>query len=93
MHDHSQSVSFSTAELDEFNEGELRTPSRRGTYSRFETESGASGIPAPSAIPMPSSRRQSGGGATGRRTSSGAGMRESIGSKLPSKLTDVGETY
>ncbi|KAK1756372.1 nuclear distribution protein nude 1 [Echria macrotheca] len=98
MHGHSQSVSYSTAEADELAaglDGELRTPSRRGTYSRLELE-GVSGIPPPSSIPMPSSaRRQSGGGSvTGRRASSGAGVG---GTGIPAhpsrKLEDVGETY
>ncbi|KAK1833573.1 nuclear distribution protein nude [Podospora conica] len=96
MHGHSQSVSYSTSEVDELGlDGEMKTPSRRGTYSRMELE-GMSGIPAPpSAIPMPSTiRRQSGGSsASGRRTSSGAGA--SLGNiGLPQrKLEDVGETY
>ncbi len=54
---------------------EFRTPSRRGTYSKFDLDSLAtSAIPAPSGIPMPNSRRQSGGPALtgpGRRISSG----------------------
>ncbi|CAK7216637.1 NADH:ubiquinone oxidoreductase [Sporothrix curviconia] len=50
--------------VDSLNNPEFRTPSRRGTYSKYELEAalngGASGIPAPSGIPMPGSRRQSG---------------------------------
>jgi len=93
MHGHSHSLSYNTAEVDELAlgvDGELRTPSRRGTYSRLEAE-GVTGIPAPSAIPMPSSaRRQSGSGSVaGRRTSSGAGAL--AGSART--LEDVGETY
>ncbi|KAK0639554.1 NUDE protein [Cercophora newfieldiana] len=96
MHGHSQSMSYSTAEADELAaglDGELRTPSRRGTYSRLEIE-GVTGIPAPSSIPMPSSaRRQSGGGSVvGRRTSSGAGL-ALAGTTNVRKLEDVGETY
>ncbi|KAK4444353.1 nuclear distribution protein nude 1 [Podospora aff. communis PSN243] len=97
MHGHSQSMSYSTAEADELAaglDGELRTPSRRGTYSRLELD-GVSGIPAPaSGIPMPSSaRRQSGGGSVaGRRTSSGAGL-ALPGTANLRKLEDVGETY
>ncbi len=92
-HGHSQSVSFSTAEMDELRdvEGELRTPSRRGTYSRLEIEGlgGSSAIPAPSSIPVPGSvRRQSGGPAGGRRTSSGT-----VPARSGNKLEDVGETY
>jgi len=97
LHGHSQSVSYSTAEADELaaglDGGDLRTPSRRGTYSRFDLE-GVSGIPAPSSIPMPSSaRRQSGGGSvSGRRASSGAGL-AGIPALPARKLEDVGETY
>ncbi|KAK3322807.1 NUDE protein [Apodospora peruviana] len=92
LHGHSQSMSYSmtTAEVDESEGGELRTPSRRGTYSRLEMEAaGLGGAASASAIPMPSSssgRRQSGGGVsvTGRRSSTGLTAR---------KLEDVGETY
>lgn len=94
MHGHSQSVSYSTSEVDELGlDGS--TPSRRGTYSRLELE-GMTGIPAPpSAIPMPNSiRRQSGGGsASGRRTSSGAGASLANMGLPQRKLEDVGETY
>lgn len=89
LHGHSQSVSYSTAEVDEggVDGTELRTPSRRGTYSKFDVDGGASSIPVPS-----SSRRQSGGntGASGagRRTSGGGGA-----AGRGTKLTDVGETY
>lgn len=88
-HGHSGSVSYSTAEVDEKDyplggDGDLKTPSRRGTFSRMEMEaSGTSGIPTPSGIPMPSSRRQSGGTDVG-------GRRSSVGGR---KLEDVGETY
>jgi hypothetical protein len=62
-------------------DGELRTPSRRGTYSKFDIDGSGSAIPGPStSIPMPG-RRQSGG----RRISSGVGH--------TSKLADLGETY
>ncbi|TPX19022.1 uncharacterized protein E0L32_011266 [Thyridium curvatum] len=70
MHGHSASISGLPE--DESFEGEFRTPSRRGTYSKFDTEGSGSGIPGPSGIPMPSSRRQSGGpGVTGRRSTGG----------------------
>lgn len=51
---HGHSMSFSTAEEDEPEEAETlyRTPSRRNTYSR-------TGIPTPTGLPVPSSRRQS----------------------------------
>lgn len=91
------SVSYSTAEADEDSigdlTGELRTPSRRGTYSRLEMEAalsgGASGIPVPaSGIPMPSA------GAGGRRMSNGgvsvSGRRASGATRV---LEDLGETY
>jgi hypothetical protein len=90
-HGHSGSVSYSTAEEDELGQGmmpdgEFRTPSRRGTYSRSELEAGATGIPLPSAIPVPAGRRQSGSSvasmAGGRRTSGNTRV-----------LEDVGETY
>lgn len=95
MHGHSQSVSYSTSEVDELGLDGSSTPSRRGTYSRLELE-GMTGIPAPpSAIPMPSSvRRQSGSGsASGRRTSSGAGASLANMGLPQRKLEDVGETY
>ena len=69
LHGHSASVGGDAIE-DGF-DGEFRTPSRRGTYSKFDLEGASSGIPGPSGIPMPSSRRQSGGpGATGGGTAS-----------------------
>jgi hypothetical protein len=67
----------------------MRTPSRRGTYSKFEAEAA---VDKASGIPMPSSaRRQSGvsgipapnGGASRRTSAIGAGK----------KLADLGETY
>jgi hypothetical protein len=78
-HGQSQSVSYSTAEMDELAEDmkDLRIPSRRGTFSRYEAE-----IPAlPTGIPAPG-RRQSGASVSGRRTSG-----------MGSMLEDVGETY
>ncbi|POR31390.1 Nuclear distribution protein nudE [Tolypocladium paradoxum] len=90
MHGRSASIS----RMDEEFEGEFRTPSRRGTYSKLEMEAGVSGIPVPgSAIPIPGVRRQSGG----RRTSTGVpAPRESTGRPSTSggrKLGDLGETY
>ena len=98
-HGHSSSVSYSTAEVDEGTEtdgSEFRTPSRRGTFSRYDVEGGsvATGIPTPSAIPMPGSRRMSGGSHTttattsSRRTSSGMAQ-----GATGRKLADLGETY
>ncbi|KAI0405452.1 NUDE protein [Xylaria palmicola] len=85
LHGHSQSVSHI-----EFDEMDERTPSRRGTYSKFDTDGSASGIPTPGGIPT--YRRQSGGpgpSSTTRRISSG-GVND--GSR-PRKLSDLGETY
>lgn len=85
LHSHSVSMSHHM-DLEEEDEGEFRTPSRRGTYSRQEMEAGAS------SIPMSSNRRQSGG----RRTSTGGGLSgiprppSAIGGR---KLSDLGETY
>ncbi|KAK1623832.1 NUDE protein [Colletotrichum phormii] len=76
---HARSASISSRiDIEEGDEnGEFRTPSRRGTYSRLEAENSVSGIPAPtSGIPMPSGRRQSGGSVSGRRSS--MGLRSSI---------------
>jgi hypothetical protein len=89
-HGHSQSVSYSTAEMDEMGD-ELRTPSRRGTYSRFDAEGGAG-----SAIPLPGPRRKSGGSglAAVRRSTSAAGLRDAGGGTgMESMAEDVGETY
>lgn len=85
------SISYSTAELEEPEDGEFRTPSRRGTYSRYDLD--ASGIPAPSGIPMPGSRRPSLVGldvsAHGRRPSYGGQLKRS---PQPT-TTDIGESY
>ncbi|KAI1104678.1 NUDE protein [Jackrogersella minutella] len=87
LHGHSQSIN--RIDSDEFDERfEERTPSRRGTYSKYDADGSASGIPAPSGIPMP--RRQSGGMHSARRTS-GSVSNEPTG--RPRKLSDLGETY
>ncbi|KAI0110445.1 NUDE protein [Nemania sp. FL0031] len=83
LHAHSQSISHI-----EFDEMDERTPSRRGTYSKFDADGSASGIPAPSGIPV--SRRQSGGLNSSIRRISGGGANES---GRPRKLSDLGETY
>lgn len=76
----SGSVSASGAEAEDEFDPTLRTPSRRGTYSKFD----ADGSAASSGIPMPSSsRRQSGGPPV-------AGRRSSAANKV---LEDLGETY
>lgn len=91
MHGHSQSMS--RIEMEEDYEGEFRTPSRRGTYSKLEMEGAVSGIPVPgSAIPTPGTRRQSGSGPSGRRTSTGIGTVRP-GTSGGRKLSDLGETY
>ncbi|KAB5511413.1 NUDE protein [Coniochaeta sp. 2T2.1] len=84
-HGHSQSVSYAPGELDD----DLRTPSRRGTYSRFDAEGAGAG----SAIPLPG-RRKSGGGpgaavSSVRRSTSGLELRE----EMESMAEDAGETY
>jgi E3 ubiquitin-protein ligase MARCH6 len=96
---HGYSASVSRMDLEEEDEGEFRTPSRRGTYSKLDPEGVASsGIPVPgvgSGIPVPgSNRRQSG---NGRRTSQSAASKDFNGrasvSGNSSKLADLGETY
>jgi hypothetical protein len=84
---------MSRIEFDEEDENEFRTPSRRGTYSKFDPDGVASAIPTPggSAIPAPVSRRQSAGQLAGRRASNGA-LREGARSR-GQKLSDLGETY
>ncbi|KAH7329546.1 NUDE protein [Stachybotrys elegans] len=84
LHGHSSSVS--QMDLEEEDETEFQTPSRRGTYSKFEID--GSGIPRPSStIPVPSSRRRS----DGRRTSTGPSRPPSVAGGRP--LDDLGETY
>ncbi|KAK2601974.1 NADH:ubiquinone oxidoreductase [Conoideocrella luteorostrata] len=94
---HSHSVSMSRIDMEEDYEGEFRTPSRRGTYSKLELEGAVSGIPVPgTAIPTPGTRRQSGSGpvgvGAGRRTSTGVGAARP-GTSGGRKLSDLGETY
>ncbi|KAI0455466.1 NUDE protein [Xylaria acuta] len=81
LHGHSQSISHI-----EFDEMDERTPSRRGTYSKYDTDGSASGIPGPSGIP----RRQSGGLSSSVRRVSGGGANDGGRSR---KLSDLGETY
>ena len=71
-------MSYAPGELDD----DLRTPSRRGTYSRFDAEQGAG-----SAIPLPGRRKS--GGPNVRRSTSGLELRE----EMESMAEDVGETY
>lgn len=79
-HGHSHSMNYHAADADEFTDNVYPPPSRRGTFSRMEMEA-ATGM---SAIPVPSSRRQSSGAASvsGRRTSGASRV-----------LADLGETY
>ena len=92
LHGHHSSVSY--GDIEEEFEGEFRTPSRRGSaFSKLDLEGGVTGIPLPSVIPTPSSRRQS-----ASRRSSTTTLRESTYSTRPStsggkKLGDLGETY
>lgn len=88
VHGHSASISRMDEE-DEEDSGEFRTPSRRGTYSKFDPRGSTSSIPGPgSAIPVPGARRQSGG----RRTSKEGGFARPA-SRTGQKLEDLGETY
>ncbi|KFA61095.1 hypothetical protein S40285_07173 [Stachybotrys chlorohalonatus IBT 40285] len=83
---HGHSASISHMDLEEEDEGEFRTPSRRGTYSKLDVEGGASvsAIPAPSSFS--SSRRRS----EGRRISTGPRPPSVAGGR---PLEDLGETY
>ncbi|KAF2964828.1 hypothetical protein GQX73_g8734 [Xylaria multiplex] len=83
LHGHSQSINHI-----EFDEMDERTPSRRGTYSKYDTDGSASGIPTPSGIPL--SRRQSGGTNPSTRRVSGSGANDGSRSR---RLSDLGETY
>ncbi|KAJ4010609.1 NADH:ubiquinone oxidoreductase [Fusarium irregulare] len=76
---HGHSASISQLDLEEEDEGEFRTPSRRGTYSNQNGEG--------SGIPMPSLRRRSGS----RRISNA--MRSSVSGPPRKQLSDLGETY
>ncbi|KAH8674298.1 NUDE protein [Xylariales sp. PMI_506] len=80
LHGHSQSVTH--IEFDEADESVDygRTPSRRGTYSKFDPRGSTSSIPAPSTMSMP--KRQSTGVSSSRRSSM-AGK----------QLDDLTETY
>jgi hypothetical protein len=79
--------------MEEEYQGELRTPSRRGTYSKLEMEGAVSGIAVPgSSIPTPGARRQSGSTSVGRRTSTGISTTRP-GTANSRKLSDLGETY
>ncbi|KAI5863330.1 NUDE protein [Durotheca rogersii] len=83
LHGHSQSMSRMDPD-ESIEEGfEDRTPSRRGTYSKFDADGSASSIPMP--------RRQSGGMHSSRRTSGSVSTTEITG--RPRKLSDLGETY
>ncbi|KAG8665492.1 NADH:ubiquinone oxidoreductase [Fusarium poae] len=77
---HGHSTSISQLDLEEEEEGEFRTPSRRGTYSSQGGEI--------SGIPMPASRRRSGS----RRISANT-MRSSVSGPPRPQLSDLGETY
>lgn len=87
-HNRTHSSTIHRIEFDEEDEDEYRTPSRRGTFSKYDTDGATSGIPVPgSSLPMPGSRRQSGS----RRTSTSIGGRPSTSGGR--RLADLGETY
>ncbi|KAL6925237.1 hypothetical protein ACHAPO_009070 [Fusarium lateritium] len=77
---HGHSTSISQLDVEEEEEGEFRTPSRRGTYSSQGGEI--------SGIPMPASRRRS-----GSRRISASTMRSSVSGPPRKQLSDLGETY
>ncbi|KAI1754267.1 NUDE protein [Xylaria castorea] len=81
LHGHSQSISHI-----EFDEMDERTPSRRGTFSKYGADGSTSTIPGPSGLP----RRQSGGPSSSARRISGGGANDGGRSR---KLSDLGETY
>ena len=90
---HGHSASVSRMDEEDEDEGDYRTPSRRGLYSKFDPDGGNSSIPAPggSSIPMPGSRRQSGGRRTSKDAAAAALRRPST--SRAQKLEDLGETY
>lgn len=89
VHGHSASISRMDEE-DEEDTSEFRTPSRRGTYTKFDPRGSTSSIPGPgSGIPAPGARRQSGG----RRTSKEGGLPRPASRTGGQKLEDLGETY
>lgn len=87
FHGHAMSLSYSTAEEEEPEEREYRTPSRRGTYSRM------GGIPTPSGIPMPSSRRPSQASVSLEPPSRRPSLAAALTGKYSNHSTDLGETY
>lgn len=87
LHGHTTSLSYSTAEEPEPEDTIYRTPSRRGTYSRL------GGIPTPSAIPMPSSRRPSAAGVNLGPPSRRPSLSAALTSKYSNHSADLGETY
>lgn len=87
LHGHSMSLSYSTTEEEEPDEKEYRTPSRRGTYSRL------GGLPTPSGIPMPSSRRPSTASVSLEPPSRRPSLAAALTGKYSKHNTDLGETY
>lgn len=66
LHSHGHSTSINDLPEDEVDTSDYQTPSRRGTYSRYDMDNTLSSIPTPSGIPLPGGmRRQSGGLAAG----------------------------
>lgn len=87
MHGHSTSIHH--MDLEEEDEGDYRTPSRRSTYSKLDPDAASSAIPVPTTgIPVPGSRRMSGG----RRTSRDGPISRPVSSR-GHRLEDLGETY
>lgn len=90
LHGHSHSIG--RYDLEEEDEGDYpsRTPSRRGTYSKFD-DGLSSGIPTPgSGIPVPGSRRQSGSRKASSSTIKDSGRPSTA---RVQRLEDLGETY
>lgn len=87
LHGHSTSLSYSTAEEEEPEDRDYRTPSRRGTYSRL------GGIPTPSGIPMPNSRRSSAASVSLDLPSRRPSLAAALTSKYSNHSADLGETY
>lgn len=87
LHGHTMSLSHSTAEEEEPEDRDYRTPSRRGTYSRM------GGLPTPTGIPMPSSRRSSTASVSLAPPTRRPSMAAAMTHKYSNHSADLGETY